>query len=336
LTPLPARNDNFAFTRAPSGAPLQATYGASMRHARAYGIAGLALVAIGAAAFAQTTVTPLPDNAPVETAPLDASIVADLAKAKSGDPKKGAALAGACAACHGLDGNSSADPRLYPRIAGQSERYMARQLALFKARIRTSGNAALMIPYAQPLSAQDMRDLGAYYATQKAGASIADDTTIAEGPNKGLKFYEVGQKLYRSGDAERGIPACMACHGPAGAGNPGPAYPHVGGQQAWYVSRRLEEYRAGTTNEKDPALFNIMAEVAKPLSDEEIQALGSYLQGLHPRADEAPAGTAIAAAPAPAAPPAAAPAPAPASGTVPAPAAPETAAPEQPAPESAQ
>ncbi len=263
-----------------------------MRHARALGFAGLALTALAAAiAFAQPTVTPLPDNAPVQTAPLDANAVASLAKTTWGDPKKGATLAGACAACHGLDGNAAANPVLYPRIAGQSERYTARQLALFKGGERTGGNAALMTPYATPLSPQDMRDLGAYYATQKAGAGIADDTAIATGASAGMKFYEVGQKLYRSGDATRGIPACMACHGPAGAGNPGPAYPHVGGQSAAYAARRLEEYRAGTTTESDKQLFAIMASVAKPLTDEEIQSLASYLQGLHPRADEAPAGT---------------------------------------------
>lgn len=307
-----------------------------MRHARAsrrLGIAGLALAGIAAAvAFAQTTVTALPDNEPVQAAPLDAAAMADLTKANWGDPQKGATLAAACAACHGLDGNSTAAPNLYPRIAGQSERYMARQLALFKAELRNDGNAALMIPFAKPLSAQDMRDLGAYYATQKAGAGIADDTVIASGPNAGMKFYEVGQKLYRSGDASRGLPGCIACHGPSGSGNPGPAYPHVGGQQSWYVARRLEQYRAGTTNEPDPALFNVMAAVAKQLTDEEIQSLGSYLQGLHPRADEAPAGTAVAAAPA--AP--AAPAPAPADAEAPAAPAPEAAAETQPAPQTAQ
>src|SRR3546814_5347181 len=88
------------------------------------------------------------------------------------------------------------------------------------------------LPFATMLSAQDMRDVGAYYATQVAGAGIADDTIIASGPNEGMKFYQVGEQLFRSGDAERGIPACMACHGPSGAGNPGPPYPHVGGQQA--------------------------------------------------------------------------------------------------------
>ena len=85
----------------------------------------------------------------------------------------------------------------------------------------------------------------------------------------------------------------MACHGPTGAGNPGPAYPHVAGQQSAYAVRRLQEYRTGTTDpEPIRTLFNIMATVAKSLTDEEIQSLASYLQGLHPRADEAAAGVA--------------------------------------------
>jgi len=274
-----------------------------MRHARAYGIAGLGLAAIVVAgAFAQTTITPLPDNAPVQAAPLDAAAMADLTKAQPGDPKKGAALAGACAACHGLDGNATADPKLYPRIAGQSERYIARQLALYKAGVRKDGNAELMLPYAQPLSAQDMRDLGAHFATQQSGAGIGDDSVIAEGPNAGMALHQLGEKLYRGGDSTREIPACMACHGPTGAGNPGPAYPHVGGQQSWYVIRRLEEYRAGKTNEPDPALFQVMASVAKSLSDEDIRALGSYLQGLHPRTDDyRPDGTPLPPTPVPAA-----------------------------------
>lgn len=272
-----------------------------MRHARVYGIAGLAVLAIAAVAFAQTTVTPLPDNAPVQTAPIDATAVSALAKARPGDAKAGATKAGTCAACHGLDGNGT-DPALYPRLAGQSERYVAHQLALFKSGERVN---AIMQPYAAPLTAQDMRDLGAYFATQKSGAGVADDTVIASGSNAGMKFYAVGETLFRSGDAARGIPACMACHGPSGAGNPGPAYPQVGGQQAWYVARRLQEYRDGVTTRRDPALFNVMAQVAKALSDEEIQSLASYLQGLHNRSDEASAEQVAAAmaAPAPAAPP---------------------------------
>jgi cytochrome c553 len=251
-----------------------------MRHARAFGFAGLAVFAVAAVAIAQTTVTPVPEAAPVATAPLDAAAAAaEMAAAKGGDPQAGATKAGACAACHGLDGNAT-DPTLYPRLAGQSERYIARQLMLFKTGERSN---AIMQPFAAALTAQDMRDIGAHFATQASGAGIADDTVIAEGPNKGLKFYEVGQTLYRSGDAARGIPACMACHGPSGAGNPGPAYPHVGGQQAWYTARRLQEYRTGTTAEQDKTLFNVMHTVAKSLTDEEIQSLSSYMQGLHTR-----------------------------------------------------
>jgi cytochrome c553 len=259
-----------------------------MRHARAFGLAGLAVFAVAAAAIAQTTVTPAPDAAPVQTAPLDAAAAAaELAKAKGGDPQAGATKAGACAACHGLDGNST-NADLYPRLAGQSERYIANQLSLFKSGQRVN---PIMQPFAAALSAQDMRDVGAYFATQVSGAGIADDTAITDpkSPYNGMKFYEVGQKLYRGGDAARGIPACTACHGPTGAGNPGPAYPHVGGQQGWYTARRLQEYRTGETTVQDKTLYNVMATVAAPLTDEEIQALSSYMQGLHPRAAEAAA-----------------------------------------------
>jgi cytochrome c553 len=262
---------------------------------------------MGAVAFAQTTVAPLPDNVPVETAPLEI----DMAKTTWGNADNGQAKAAACAACHGIDGNP-ADPQ-YPRIAGQPERYTAHQLALFASGQRIGGLAAVMVPYAQALTPQEMRDVGAYFATQKAQAGLADDTVVAEGPYQGMKFYEIGQQLYRAGDAARGMPSCMACHGPAGQGNPGPAYPHLGGQMQDYTARRLQEYRAGEHNRKDPALFNVMASVAKNLTDQEITALATYLQGLHDRADDAAASAGGAAAPA------AAPAPTPAPAAAPAP-----------------
>jgi cytochrome c553 len=283
-----------------------------MSHARVLGLLGVAALAAAAVAYAQTTVTPIPENAPVQTAPLTAAPVV------WGDAKAGATKAGTCAACHGLDGNPT-DPQ-YPRLAGQSERYIAHQIALFQSGERNTGMAAVMKPFADSLTAQDARDIGAHFAGQKAGAGVADDSVIATGPNAGKKFFEVGQQLFRAGDAARGIPACMACHGPGGAGNPGPAYPHLAGQQAAYEQRRLEEYRAGTTTQQDPKLFNIMAKIAKQLTDEEIRSLASYLQGLHLRSDEAVAGSAPVA-------PAAVPAPAPASGpSEPTPAAPEAGA----------
>lgn len=246
-----------------------------MRPARLHGLVGFTALALAAVAFAQSTPVAVPDNAPVQASPLDEK------PATWGVAKAGQAKAGACAACHGLDGNALQQNA--PRIAGMPERYIARQLALFKHGERTTGLAALMAPYAAPLSNQDMRDLGAWFATQSAGAGVADDTAIATGPNQGMKFYQVGERLYRAGDATRGIPGCMACHGPSGGGNPGPAYPALRGQDAAYVVRRLQEYRTGTTTMRDPAHFNLMARVAKPLTDEEIQSLGSYVQGLHGR-----------------------------------------------------
>lgn len=253
-----------------------------MRHVRVLGLVGFTAFAVGAAAvaFAQATVTPAPESAPVQTAPL-------VEKVTWGDAKAGATKAALCAACHGADGNP-ADPQ-YPRLAGQSERYLAHQIALFKSGERSGGMAIVMKPFADMLTAQDARDIGAYFATQKAGAGVADDTLIASGPYAGKKFYEVGELLFRSGDKSRGIPACMACHGPSGAGNPGPAYPAIAGQQAPYVQRRLEEYRTGTTTQAAPALFNMMAAVANKLTDEEIGALSSYIQGLHARSAEATA-----------------------------------------------
>ncbi len=272
-----------------------------MRHARIFGIAGAAALAAAAVAFAQTTVEPLPDEAPVEVSTLDANAVAALAQAEPGDAQRGATLAGTCTACHGLDGNPP-DGLPYPRLAGQSERYSSRQLALFKSGERNTGLAVVMVPFASSLSAQDMRDLGAYFATQTPGSGIADDAVVGEGPYEGMKFYEIGQKLYRGGDAARQIPACMACHGPAGGGNPGPAYPAVAGQEASYTDGRLQEYRAGTTDQQDRHLFDIMATIARSLTDEEIRALASYLQGLHHRPDAATLAAIEAGAAAPAAP----------------------------------
>ena len=246
-----------------------------MRTARVHALIGVACLAVAAAAYAQSSAVAVPDNAPVQTAPLEEK------PATWGDATAGQSKAGACAACHGLDGNAMLQEA--PRIAGMGERYIAEQLALFKHGERTSGLAGVMAPFAMMLSAQDMRDIGAWYATQKPGTGVADDTLVAEGPNKGMKFYQIGERLYRSGDASRNLPACMACHGPSGAGNPGPAYPALSGQTASYVGRRLEEYRAGTTTYKNPTHFKLMADIAKPLTDEEILALATYVQGLHTR-----------------------------------------------------
>lgn len=260
-----------------------------MSFGRFLGLAGAASLLFAGAAAAQSEapaapaaqVAPLADPAP---APVTALTDAHAA-AQPGDPKAGATKAAVCAACHGMDGNS-ADPQ-YPKLAGQHERFTARQLALFKTGER---NNPIMLGFAAPLTPQDMRDIGAHYATQQVSPGTADETPVTQGPNQGKKFYQVGERLWRGGDAARGIPACMACHGPDGRGNPGPAYPALAGQHANYAAAQLTAFRAGTVLGAGENANAVMAGVAKSLTDEEIQALASYAQGLHTRPAQNAAG----------------------------------------------
>jgi cytochrome c553 len=210
------------------------------------------------------------DNLPVESATnaQPAPAAADdamYAAAKPGDPAAGEAKAAACGACHGLDGNS-ADPQ-YPKLAGQNERYIARQLKLFKTGERQN---PIMQPFAAPLSPQDMRDLGAFFATKSAMPGTGDEA-----------FKARGRQLFRGGDATAGIPACMACHGPSGQGNPGSAYPSLGGQHADYTKAQLTAFRDGLVLGTGDDANSIMAAVAANLSDDDIEALSSYVEGLY-------------------------------------------------------
>ena len=249
-------------------------------------ILGVAALLATAAAFAQSpapapagaTISPLPATPP---APV-VSLTDAHALAKPGDAKVGQTKAAACGACHGLDGNSS--DAQYPKLAAQHERYIARQLALFKTGEREN---PIMMGMAAALTPQDMRDIGAYFVSQKTLPGVADDTAIKTGPNQGMKFYAVGERMYRGGDAARAIPACMACHGPTGAGNPGPAYPNLAGQHAAYVSAKLTAFRGGLVWGKKEYENKVMSQVAKNLTDEEIQALATYVNGLHSAQDDA-------------------------------------------------
>ena len=235
---------------------------------------GLAGLLAASSVFAQNAaeVTAAPEQAAAEVAAL----ADDSGPATPGDAAAGQSKAAVCAACHGMDGNS-ADPQ-YPKLAGQHERYTARHLALYKSGERAN---AIMLGFAAGLNPQDMRDIGAYFATQKVRAGLADETLITSGPHEGKKFYQVGEQLYRGGDLERGIPACAACHGPAGAGNPGPAYPSLGGQHAAYTATQLKAFRDGAVYGQGDNANAVMAGVARYLSDEEIQALATYIEGLH-------------------------------------------------------
>jgi cytochrome c553 len=249
-----------------------------MKYLRILGIAAAVLMT-SAVARQAATVQPAPEVAP---APVVALV--DAKPATAGDAKAGQAKAGACAACHGLDGNSS-DPQ-YPKLAGQHERFIWRQLKLFKSGEREN---PIMAGMAAPLSEQDMRDIGAYFATQHALPGVADDTKIATGNNAGKKFYQVGEKIFRAGKPSAGVPACLACHGPAGRGNPGPSYPSLGGQHSAYTVARLQWFRSGGILGKDANANVIMSQVAAKLSDEEIQGLATYIEGLHSSAATAKA-----------------------------------------------
>lgn len=182
-----------------------------------------------------------------------------------GSVEAGAAKAAACAACHGPAGNSSNAE--WPKLAGQSGRYVVEQLQAFKTGKRLN---PLMQAQAAALSDQDMRDLGAYYAAQAATPGVGSKAAVP-----------VAQKLYRAGNASKGLPACAACHNPNGSGVGPAAYPRVGGQHAAYVANRLKAYRDAAATELPDGNFKIMAGVAAKLSDAEIEALASYVNGLH-------------------------------------------------------
>lgn len=238
---------------------------------------GLAAVLLSSTVFAQTESSPATVTAAEEPAPAAVSELTEAhGEASAGDAAAGEAKAAVCAACHSADGNAS-DPQ-YPKLAGQHERYIARHLALYKSGER---NNPIMLGFSAMLSPQDMRDIGAFFAGKSVVPGMADDSEIADGPNAGKKFYEVGQDLYRGGDAERGIPACIGCHGPSGRGNPGPAYPALGGQHAQYTSAQLQAFRDGAVHGRGNNANEVMAGVAKYLTDEEIGALASYIEGLH-------------------------------------------------------
>ena len=181
--------------------------------------------------------------------------------ALAGDAAAGAQKSAVCGACHGATG-SSINPE-WPNLAGQHESYIVAQLQSFKQAIRDN---PLMMPNAALLSDQDMQDLGAHFASQTPAGLEADPS-----------IYITGEKLYRGGDSERKLPACIACHGPQGRGN-GPAkYPALRTQHAVYTYNQLKAYAEG--RRRTPG-NDIMQVVAAKLADNEMRALASYTQGL--------------------------------------------------------
>ena len=185
------------------------------------------------------------------------------AKAKA-DPAKGKAIAETvCVACHGADGNSAAPN--FPKLAGQGERYLLKQLHDIKGGKRT---VLEMTGILDNLSDQDMADIAAYFAGQKMSVGAADP-----------KLIERGEALFRGGKLAEGMPACTGCHSPNGAGLAAAGFPKLGGQHGQYVAKQLTDFREGNrTNDGDSMM---MRSVAAKLSNKDIQAISSYIQGLH-------------------------------------------------------
>ncbi len=191
---------------------------------------------------------------------LGSSITAGIASAE-GDIAVGKEKSAACVACHMADGNS-VNPE-WPKIAGQSKHYIIKQLNLFKTKSRTN---PLMDPQAMMLSDQDIENLAAYFESQATSAGATD---------KGL--FELGQSIYRGGNPATGVPACLSCHGPNGSGNPAAGFPKLSYQHSKYTSVRLKQYRKGVSYLGS----EIMNGVSQMLTDTEIEAVSSYIQGLH-------------------------------------------------------
>ena len=182
---------------------------------------------------------------------------------KLGDATAGQAKAAVCGACHGPDGTSMAPN--FPKLAGQGERYLTKQLHDIKSGKRT---VLEMTGLLTNLSDQDLADIAAYFSSQKGSVGAADEKLVAR-----------GQDLFRGGKVDQGMPACTGCHSPNGAGNAAAGFPHLGGQHAQYVTKQLTDFREGNrTNDGDTM---VMRSIAAKLSNKDIEAVSSYIQGMH-------------------------------------------------------
>lgn len=186
-----------------------------------------------------------------------------------GDAEAGKAKSATCAACHGSDGNSMIP--MNPKLAGQHTKYLVKQLQEFKAAAMSSGkegrNNAVMNGMAVGLSDQDMLDISAYFSSQIAKPGATPE-----------EYITPGAALYRGGDAERKITACIACHGPRGNGMGQAGFPDISGQHVDYTVSQLKMFRSG---DRHNDLNGMMRDIAAKLTDEDITILANYIAGLH-------------------------------------------------------
>ncbi|AWF79397.1 cytochrome c4 [Microbulbifer sp. A4B17] len=191
----------------------------------------------------------------------------------AGDAAAGKAKAAQCAACHGTDGNSIAPA--FPKIAGLGEKYLFKQLQDIKSKTR---DVPQMIGQLDNFNEQDLQDLAAYFASQPMQLSGSEAISVMLNSGENVDGLMLGRKVYRAGNMETGVPACMGCHSPTGLGNAPAGYPRLGGQYPEYIEAQLKAFRAGTRN--NDGEVRTMRTVAKQLSDAEIKALANYIAGL--------------------------------------------------------
>ena len=192
-------------------------------------------------------------------------VVISLQAVAEGDATAGQAKSAICAACHGADGNSAVPN--WPKLAGQHVGYLERQTALIKSGDRSVPE---MMGIVAGMSEQDLRDIAAYFSSQTNNGGVAEESVAA-----------LGQRIYKAGNADSGVPACMSCHGPAGEGNPLAGYPALAGQHSVYTSKMLNGFRAGDNWGEKDAPSEIMNGAAAELTDAEITAVSSFIQGLY-------------------------------------------------------
>jgi cytochrome c553 len=188
---------------------------------------------------------------------------ANAAEPVKGDAAAGQAKTAICGACHNPDGTSLAPN--FPKLAGQGQRYLEKQLHDIKSGKRTVLEMTGMLAN---FNDQDLADIAAYFASQKGSVGAADP-----------KLVERGRALFNGGDLEKGMPACTGCHSPNGAGIALAGFPHLGGQHSQYVTKQLTDFREGNRTNDGDAMT--MRTIAGKLSNHDIEALASYIQGLH-------------------------------------------------------
>ena len=181
--------------------------------------------------------------------------------ASAADIEAGKAKSAICAACHGADGNSS-NP-IWPSLAGQHASYLYKQLTDFKAGRRNNPTMTGMVA---TLTDDDMKNLAAYFESQKLKPIAFDE-----------KLIEAGENIFRGGITAANIAACMGCHSPTGDGNGPAAWPALAGQHPEYVVAQLQAFRQGA-RANDPN--SMMRGVAARMSDTEMQSVAAYIAGI--------------------------------------------------------